>query len=228
MALTAAVLLCAAGCSRLEPETTGVERELLCQFRSGCRYLTGGDSYWEEKDPAWNAYWLTLADQYSRPEEICFELSEDIERDVFAVDESYHMVWKRTLGSGRHSVPVTESMMGIIFSVREEETFRPVGKGMHPRMETPLTGRRMSLIGDSVSAFTGYIPWDDYAYYSDANFGASSMWWAVLAENTGMEICNINAISSSGVIVPEDAETDRLVTGNSDRCKNLPKRRGPG
>ena len=39
--LTAA-LLCTAGCSLLEPEGTGVERELLCQFRAGSRYAVSG------------------------------------------------------------------------------------------------------------------------------------------------------------------------------------------
>lgn len=227
LALAAVVLLGTAGCSLLKPETPGVERELLCRFRSGSRCLTVGDSFWEEKNPAWNTYLLTMADQFSCPREVCFELTGNAERDIFAVDGDGGVVWRRTLGPGRHSVLVTETMAEIVFPVQAGEAFRPVGTGMHPRMETPFTGRRMSLIGDSVSAFTGYIPWDDYAFYSDENFGASSMWWAVLAEHTGMEICNINAISSSGVTVtPENAPASRLTAGNSDRCKDLSSRSG--
>lgn len=222
LALAGAVLL--AGCSRLEPVRG--EQELLCQFRDGCRFSTSGSQYWEEKDPAWDLYWLVLDDQRGRPEEIRFEFAEDVEREVFALDENYQMLWKRTLGSGRHTVPVTEGVMGIMFQLQDGEPFRPVGTGMHPRMETSLTGRNLSLLGDSISAYTGYIPWDDYAYYSSADFGAASMWWAVLAEQTGMELCNINAVSGSGVVVPENPATDRLLTGNSGRCKNLSSQDG--
>ena len=219
--LTAAVLLSMAGCSRLGPENPGAERELLCQSRTGCRYVTNGDQYWEEKNPEWDLYWLTLRDQRGRPEEIRFELTEDVERDVFALNEDGQIVWKRTLDRGNHSIPVTKGMERILFSVRVGEPFRPVGTGMHPRLETPFTGRRLSVLGDSVSAFAGYIPWDEYSYYSSMNFGAASMWWAVLAEHTGMELCKINAVSGSGVVVPEDAASARLLAGGSDRCKDL-------
>lgn len=219
-------LLCMTGCSLPEPEETGTERELLCQFREERRFITNGSQYWEEKDPEWDSYWLVLEDQRSRPEEIYFEFTEDIERDVFALDKDYQMIWKHTFGSGRHSVPVSENAMGIMFAVRDMESFLPTGTGMHPRMETSFTGERLSVLGDSVSAFAGYIPWEDYAYYSNTNFGAASMWWAVLAEKTGMELCRINAVSGSGVIVPEDASTDRLLAGSSERYKNLSSKNG--
>ena len=224
--IIAIFLLCAAGCSLPEPEGYGAERELLCQFRSGCRYVTNGDQYWEEKDPEWDLYWLLLDDQRSRPEELCFEFSEDIEREVFALNKDYQIIWKRTFGSGRHSAPVPETAMGFAFSVRDAESFYLTGTGMYPEMETSLTGRRLSVLGDSVSAFSGYIPWEDYAFYSSMNFGAASMWWAVLAENTGMELCKINAVSGSGVIVPENASTDQPLAGNSERCKDLSSKEG--
>ena len=223
--LTAA-LLCTAGCSLLEPEGTGVERELLCQFRAGSRYAVSGNQYWEEKDPGWNTYWMIVSDQHSRPEEVRFTFTEDVEREVFALDKDYQIVWNRTFGSGKHSMPVQESVMGIMFSAPDSEPFHAFGTGMHPQLETPLTGRRLSVLGDSVSAFSGFIPWDDLAYYSNMNFGAASMWWAVLAEHTGMEICRVNAVSGSGVIVPEEPSPGRSVTGNSDRCRDLSSRDG--
>lgn len=225
LALTAAVLLSVPGCSRQEPPDT--ERELLCQLHSGRRCLTNGDSFWEERDPAWDTCVLSMADQFSRPEEIRFTLTGEEERDAFAVDENRRVVWRRTLDGGEHRVTVTESMTEIFFPVQAGEAFQPVGTGMHSRMETPLAGRRLSVIGDSVSAYAGYIPWDDYSYYGSEDFGASSMWWAVLAERTGMELCRINAVSSSGVTVtPKDVPSDRQTAGNSDRCKDLSSRSG--
>ena len=226
MLVITASLLGMTGCSLPETEESGVERELLCQFREGCRYVTNGEQYWEEKNPEWDLCWLLMDDQRSRPEELRFEFTEDIEHEVFALNKDYQIIWKNTFGSGRHSALVPETAMGFMFSVRETELFQPVGTGMHPRMETPLTGRCLSVLGDSVSAFAGYIPWEDYAYYSNMNFGAASMWWAVLAEKTGMEICKINAVSSSGIVVPEGAMADRLLKGNSERCCDLSSKKG--
>ncbi|MCM1134496.1 MAG: SGNH/GDSL hydrolase family protein [Clostridium sp.] len=222
----ASVLICMTGCSLPESKESSAERELLCQFRSGSRYVTDGGQYWEEKDPEWDSFCMMLDDQNNPPEEIRFEFTEEIEREVFAINREYQIVWKQTFSSGKHSVLVPETAMGFIFAVRSTEAFHLTGTGMHPKMETPYTGRRLSVLGDSVSAFSGYIPWEDYAYYSSMNFGAASMWWAVLAEKTGMELCKINAVSSSGVIVPEEENAGRLLSGNSERCIDLSSRDG--
>ena len=47
MLVITASLLGMTGCSLPETEESGVERELLCQFREGCRYVTNGEQYWE-------------------------------------------------------------------------------------------------------------------------------------------------------------------------------------
>lgn len=219
-------LLCVTGCSQSEPMESSAERELLCQFRGGCRYVTNGNRYWEEKDPEWNLYWLVLDDQSSRPAELRFEFVEDIEREVFALNKDYQIIWKSSFGSGKHSALVPDAAMGFAFAVRDTESFHLIGTEMYSQMETPLTGRRLSVLGDSVSAYAGYIPWEDCAYYSNMDFSAASMWWAVLAENTGMKLCRINAVSGSGVIVPENAQTNRLLVGNSERCKDLASKDG--
>ena len=72
MLVITASLLGMTGCSLPETEESGVERELLCQFREGCRYVTNGEQYWEEKNPEWDLYWLLMDDQRSRPEELRF------------------------------------------------------------------------------------------------------------------------------------------------------------
>lgn len=216
-----AVVLC--GCALRPVEASGAERDLLCQFRDGHRYRVNGSRFIDEKDDAWDLGWLVAEDQRGRLTEVRFSFQEDEAHEVFALDKDYQVIWQRTLGKGEHSVPVAENVMGIAFSLRDGEPFQPVGTGMHPRLLTPLTGKKLSVLGDSVSAFSGYLPVEEGAYYSNVNFGAASMWWAVLAENTGMEICRINAVSGSGVVVPED---NRQLMGHSERCTSLSGRDG--
>lgn len=217
----AAVFLC--GCSMQPVDASGAERELLCQFRDGRRCQTDNLRYWEEENSAWDLGWLVMDDQRGRPTEVQLSFTEDEDRAVFALNKNYEIVWQSTFGKGEHSIPISDNMMGIMFSVKDGETVQTIGTGMHPRMETPLTGKRLSVLGDSVSAFAGFLDDDTYSYYGDWNFGAASMWWAVLAEKTGMEICRINAVSGSGVIVPED---DRKLMGHSERCTDLSARDG--
>ena len=63
-------------------------------------------------------------------------------------------------------------------------------------------GRRISILGDSISTYEGYVPsgpgyrW----YYNGQNCGVGSVeetWWMRLIEQTGMSLCANNSISGS-------------------------------
>lgn len=204
----------------------GDEQALLCRFRSGYRCQLGGSDYFAA-DAEWDLGWLEMDDQYSRPESIRFSFSEDADHLVLVTTKDYGLVNYYTLGKGEHMIEVTDDAARVFFSLRKGEPFRPTGTGMDPVAQTPLTGRKLSVLGDSISAYYGYLPYEPGAYYPRESepFGASSMWWAVLARNTGMEICKINAISGSGITVPAYAPQ---LTANSDRCKDLSGRDGTG
>lgn len=82
-----------------------------------------------------------------------------------------------------------------------------------------LTGMKLSLLGDSISAYTGTIPSGNDAYYTGSNSGVSSadeMWWSVLCTETGMIPCVINGWSGSGVTQLEDSDHVNKVPMSSD------------
>ena len=91
--------------------------------------------------------------------------------------------------------------------------------------EKPLSGKKMSLLGDSISALAGTIPEGNAAYYSGSNHGitnASQMWWSVLCEETGMEPCIINGWSGSGINWQTDSAHMNIVPMSDDtRCGGL-------
>lgn len=65
-----------------------------------------------------------------------------------------------------------------------------------------LSGKKLSVMGDSISAFQGYIPSGNAAYYTGLNSGVSSfeqMWWQRICDQTGMHRLVINAWSGSKV-----------------------------
>ena len=71
-----------------------------------------------------------------------------------------------------------------------------------------LKGLKLSLLGDSISAYTGTVPAGNDVYYTGSNAGVSSsnqMWWKVLCDRTGMIPLVIDGYSGSAVTQLEDS-----------------------
>lgn len=90
---------------------------------------------------------------------------------------------------------------------------------------TPLNGLKLSLLGDSISAYTGTIPAGNAAYYTGSNSGvtsASQMWWSILCDKTGMTPLVIDGWSGSAVTQLEDsAHVDKVPMSSDTRCGRL-------
>ena len=88
-----------------------------------------------------------------------------------------------------------------------------------------LKKKKLSLLGDSISAYSGTIPSGNDAYYSGSNSGVSSpdqMWWSILCDKTGMEPLVIDGWSGAGITQLEDADHVAKVPMSSDaRCSRL-------
>lgn len=83
--------------------------------------------------------------------------------------------------------------------------------------QTPrdLSGLKLSILGDSISTFDGYIPTDYnifYPGYGDISTVEKTWWWQVM-NATGMEL-NANASSSNTTITGDSLDT----TGSAPGC----------
>lgn len=89
----------------------------------------------------------------------------------------------------------------------------------------PLSGKKLSLLGDSISAYAGTIPSGNEAYYTGSNSGVSSpdqMWWKILCDKTGMVPLIINGWSGSGVNWQTDsAHVNKVPMSSDSRCNGL-------
>lgn len=94
------------------------------------------------------------------------------------------------------------------------------------RNDTVLTGKRLSILGDSISTYNGYsnnstetnstIGNNEY-FYSN-NYGGLSVedtWWKQLTDNTGMNLLVNNSWSGSTV------SGDDISSGDGTRAENL-------
>ena len=89
-------------------------------------------------------------------------------------------------------------------------------------LRTPLANKKISILGDSFSAFTGQIPEGNNPYYNGSNAGVSNyhqMWWARLIEENGAKQGVIEAWSGSNVSSIRTGSGTPM--SDTSRCENL-------
>lgn len=79
-------------------------------------------------------------------------------------------------------------------------------------------GKSLSILGDSISTYAGYIPSGNANFYTGSNCGVSSVndtWWMKLMTALGMTL-NLNNSWSGSRVTGTDSSS-----GNGTRCQNL-------
>lgn len=77
--------------------------------------------------------------------------------------------------------------------------------------------RKVSILGDSISTFDGWIP-EGYACYFPMDGDLTKVeqtWWQIALQNTGMELC-VNGSSSGSTCVGDSTSTDDCRYGCGD------------
>ena len=79
-----------------------------------------------------------------------------------------------------------------------------------------LNGKKLSILGDSISTFDGYIPTDYNIYYPGSGeiSTVEKTWWYQVMAATGMEL-NANASSSNTTVTGDPADTTGSAPGRS-------------
>ena len=77
--------------------------------------------------------------------------------------------------------------------------------------------KTMSVIGDSISTFSGISSGSSY-YPKNNVVAANDMWWKKAANTTGMDICKINALNGRRLTTTKAGNTSAVET-----CLNVTK-----
>lgn len=88
----------------------------------------------------------------------------------------------------------------------------------------PFRGLKLSLLGDSISAFSGTIPTGNLSYYNGTNSGvprASDMWWYKVCQILGMNPLVINGWSGSCVTSGVRDSAVYKPASDTSRCQAL-------
>ena len=227
IAVTAGILAVAAAAAAaalifLKPrEKTG--RAILYQVTRDVYEQLSGGAIAEQSDPAWNTYTVYVKDQFDHPDSMTVTFTREEEHLVTAYrdDGSFNGRW--IFGSGTHTIPfsVRDAFFHIAVHDEDETGLGLRGQGGEPEGSGPYAGKYLSVLGDSISSYAGYIEEGYSAGYSAADdMSVTDMWWYVMARLTGMNICAVNASAGSGVT---NLSGDEFFMGNGDRSRHLDK-----
>ena len=119
---------------------------------------------------------------------------------------------QRSSGSAEQTAPETPTSPEAVSENSQNSGSSSQADGQAPR---DLTGLKLSILGDSISTFDGYIPTDYNIFYpgsGDISTVEKTWWWQVL-NATGMEL-NANASSSNTTVTGDSLDT----TGSAPGC----------
>ncbi len=194
---------------------------LMYQYEKNVRYISDGGVLEKEENKEGSTYIVYLNDQITRPDRIRYCFTDDRDHSILWLREDGSIFSHDEQNSGIYTEDIPEEVYSIVFSVyNEEEDFEVLGEGGYEPPDTWASGMRFSVLGDSISAYSGYITEGNYGYYDLDDFNVQSMWWSVLAKETGMIPCAINAGSGTGVLELLD-HVDYSTGGNSIRGEQL-------
>lgn len=178
----------------------------LLEVQEGFHFAMGEDGRTERlKDEDWNNYMLYLDEQGNVPERLKIHFPSNHSHLIMALDGKENLIgrWEQMSGECLIEVPSNAEFFSISVSKEDEDSLKIETEGIRKDcLDTPLVGKSVSVIADSISAYAGYIPKECIPYYSkydDRHVDLEDMWWYQVARGLGMDICVINASGSSGV-----------------------------
>lgn len=178
----------------------------LYEVQEGFHFALGEDGRTEKvKSGDWDNYVLCLNEQGNIPEQVKIRFPAEESHLIGAVDGEGNVLgrWETGEGTWKTEIPDGTVQLHVSVSAAEQEDIDIQVKGRQKECEnTPLKGKNLSVIADSVSAYGGYIPKECIPYYSKydgRNVDVTDMWWYRTARQFGMNLCEVNASGSSGV-----------------------------
>ena len=155
-------------------------------------------------------YLIDLAAQPYELNSISISYGDDSSHEVLILDGNAEVINSIDIKGLGADIGVDTDTAYISFSASEDEKDRLLVKGCLSaeaqearKRESILIkafdGKSMAVLGDSISAYYGYIPTGYEPQYPTADVELSDMWWYRVAKRLGMDISRINACAGSGV-----------------------------
>ena len=179
---------------------------LFLSYQEGRYYINDGRAYKEVPDDEWDSCIIDLKAQYGEISEIIVDFSSSYRHPVMLLDPAMEVIAIEYPRSGEYRAKLDPEIQYITIGFKKTEGSSIAVNGIgsyediNDRAEADdFRGKYVSLLGDSLSAYSGYIKAEYFSVYPAADVSVQDMWWYRVAKELGMSICNVNACASSGV-----------------------------
>lgn len=193
-------------------------RELLCQIQEDTVYRWTNDGIVSEQNGDWLTYIVDCSVQMEPLNQFSLNYTYNAEHLIVSFEQDGKFINYQKLSKGTHTVAVPPNSGYLYISVHKEDLPALQLKNQKKIIgKKKYAGRYLSVLGDSISSYQGYIPEVFYPEYDkESGLAVSDMWWYQLAARLGMNICRINACAGSGVV-----NIGNGTGGNEERCVQL-------
>lgn len=174
-------------------------------------------------------YLIDIKNQFYDMDGFTVSFSQPESHEILLLDSAGNVLKQQWSEAGTHTFSLPEKTEFILVSAAIDEADKldlkgrlsEKGKSEKSKKRNPFSGKKFSLIGDSLSSYEGYIP-DGFPFqYPSGDVQLSDMWWYRLARNLDMEICKINACSGSGVTDQTEYANEPEMVASMGRGKEL-------
>lgn len=216
----------------ISQQLTSQQIALLASHQEGKYYTENGGEYEENKDKEWDSYIIDLEAQFYEIGSILLKFEATYRHPILFLDSEMKVIRQEFLRNGIFSISLDSDTRYITVGLRKEEEKSVSMDGIlsvtgleNMRKSCQMTnyyfGKNVSIIGDSLSAYEGYIKEGYYSFYPAGDVTLQDMWWYQLVKTLGMNICNVNACASSGVTSLTWNGLTADMAGESGRGKEL-------
>lgn len=205
---------------------------LLVSYQEGRYYTENSGHYEEVEDRKWDSCVIDLQAQFYELDHILLDFSSQYRHPVLLLDSDMNVIRQELPKSGTFSISPDSDTKYIAVGFHKEEAKNVSINGILSaagaermqkicRMTNGYFGKNVSIIGDSLSAYEGYIKEGYYSVYPASDVTVQDMWWYQVARTLGMNICNVNACASSGVTPLTWNDLTPDMAGEAGRGKQL-------
>ena len=181
---------------------------LLLGYEEGAYYINEDGVPVRTEDDEWNEYLVDAGSQFYEISEVSVTFSSQYRHQVLWLDKELQVLREQEVRGGEHVFPIMDKAEYLLIPAQKDEIFSVNGrltaagaeeKGQKEKDAEAFSGKYLSVLGDSLSACSFYIPGNYYPHYPKGDVDIRQMWWYLLAESLDMNVCKINACASSGV-----------------------------
>ncbi len=179
----------------------------LIEYTQNSRAYTDEKRIRTDEENGWVLCRIDLEIQFYDMDAITMDFTENVWHEAIFTDAADSFLDSEKMQKGEITLDIPNKARYLIFSLKEEEMKHLYPRGVLSEMEqlrklekrSDFSGKQVAVLGDSLSAISGFVSSDYWCAYPAEDVSVKEMWWYLAAEELDLEVSTVNACGGSGV-----------------------------